>query len=159
FRGRNRLPDQRDLFGALDDPQALGDQRAVLKAPAGKRAGETAVALIGGRGLNTHDAGRPRRFANERPGILVLFPASRVADDGVALDALDLERRANDDRRATSRNHQEDQPLAAPGIVAGEVLEVRAGLDDEEIELPRFELLLSSRDALREDLRTECGSL
>ena len=67
-------------------------------------------------------------------GFVLFFPAAHVADRAVALDALDLERRA-DQRPASpvtgiiSRMRR----FAAPGIVAREVLEIGARLDDEEL--------------------------
>src|SRR2546426_6871574 len=54
--------------------------------------------------------------------------------DAVAPDALDLERGADDRRRACDRQEQGDQPLAPPRVVAGEVLVVGAGRRDEEVE-------------------------
>ncbi len=159
FRSRDRLTDQGDLFRALDDAQSLRNQRAVLKSPARQRAGEPPVALVGSRRFDAHNPGRTGRFGNEVPRIFLLLPAARIADDGVALDALHLERRAHDDRRPARRHHQEDETLAPSRVVAGEVLEIGARLDDEEVELARLELVLRARDALREYLRAERGCL
>src|SRR5256885_45770 len=77
----------------------------------------------------------------------------------VALDALDLERWANNRRRARDRQEQGDQPLAPPRVVAGEVLVVGAGGRDEEVEAARLELAPGPLEAAGEDFRGEGGLL
>src|SRR2546430_14391555 len=72
--------------------------------------------------------------------VLLLFPAVQLGHDAVALDALHLERRADDGRRAHDRQEQGDQPLAPPRVVAGEVLVVGTGRGDEEVESAGLEL-------------------
>src|SRR5205823_6264068 len=88
-------------------------------------------------------------------GILLLFPAVQLRDDAVALDALDLERRAHNRRRARDRQEQGDEPLAPPRVVAGEVLVIGAGGRDVEVEPARLELAPGPLEATLEDLRAE----
>src|SRR5207245_9671277 len=91
--------------------------------PAPKLGRQTHVALVGGRGLDGHFTGAStglhllRGLRHEQPGVLLLLPATGIADDGVAFDALDLERRAHDRRRPGRGNHEQDESLAAPRIV------------------------------------------
>src|SRR2546422_8210502 len=84
-----------------------------------------------------------------------LFPAVQLGHDAVALDALHLERRADDGRRAHDRQEQGDQPLAPPRVVAGEVLVVGTGRGDEEVESAGLELARGALEAPLEDFRAE----
>src|SRR5207247_9938478 len=143
----------------------LGDSAAVARDPAPELSRQTHIALIGGRGLDGHFTGASTRLhllrglRHEQPGILLLLPAARVADRRVALDAFDFERGADDDRRSVRRDHEQDEPFAAPGVVTGEILKIRTRLDHEEIELASLELVLGSLDSLREACGTQAGPL
>src|SRR5439155_1626471 len=71
----------------------------------------------------------------------------------------DFERRADDDRRSVRRDHEQDEPFAAPGVVTREILKIRTRFDHEEIELASLELVLGSLDTLRENRWTQGGTL
>src|SRR5206468_11383106 len=92
-------------------------------------------------------------FAHQGMGVLLLFPAVQLGDDAVTLDALHLERRADDGRRAHDRQEQGDQPLAPPRVVAGEVLVVGTGRDDEEVESTGLELAPGPVETAGKDFR------
>src|SRR5207237_9391138 len=91
---------------------------------------------------------------------IVLFrPAAHVGNRAVALEAFDFKRGAHDDGIPSRGKHQENQALAAPRIVAGEVLKIRTRLGDEEIEFAALQFFLEQLDAMGEDGRTEVGTL
>src|SRR5256886_7491353 len=92
-------------------------------------------------------------------GVLLLFPAVQLGHDAVALDALHLERRADDGRRAHDRQEQGDQPLAPPRVVAGEVLVAGTGRGDEEVESAGLELAPGPVETAGEDFRGKGGFL
>src|SRR2546430_17581270 len=91
--------------------------------------------------------------------VLLLFPAVQLGHDAVALDALHLERRADDGRRSHDRQEQGDQPLAPPRVVAGEVLVAGTGRGDEEVESAGLELAPGPVETAGEDFRGKGGVL
>src|SRR5437773_2331060 len=104
-------------------------------------------------------AGPPCGRALDGPNCTSPPPGAPRADAAVALDALHLERRTDDRRPARDREEQGDEPLAPPGIVAGEVFVVGTGRCDEEIEPAGLELGPSPLEAAGEDFRGEGGLL
>src|SRR2546430_1989822 len=98
------------------------------------------VPLVGRGGSNRSGAVTAWRLhlladgLHDVPRIVLFLPAADVGDGAVALDARGFERGTNDGGISRRRKHQEDQALAAPGVVAGEILKIRTRLGDEEVE-------------------------
>src|SRR5438094_4329699 len=86
--------------------------------------------------------------------VLLLLPAPSVRGGAVLLDALNLERGAHDDRLPDRREDDGDEPLAAAGVVPGEVLVVGARRGDQAVELAAVELGLGALDAAGKNLRS-----
>jgi hypothetical protein len=89
----------------------------------------------------------------------LLLPSPGVCDDAVTLDPLGLERGAHHGWGTFEREDQGDEALAAPGIVAREILVVGPRRSDEQIEPPGGELGLGAREAALENLGGKGGLL
>ena len=82
----------------------------------------------GGRGA----AGLAQRFGDECQRVLVLLPHAHVGLNAQTLADRGLfEKGRNDHRLAAGRDDGRCDPLAAPPLDAGEIVQARSGLDDD----------------------------
>src|SRR5438552_1357394 len=122
------LTDQRALFGGFDDAQPIGDRGGIREFPA-KGLREPQGDGVGGGRFQRHgpraEPHLPDRLPHPAVGVVLLLPAAGGGHHAVLPDPLDLEAGADDRGVAPGGEEQRDQPLAAAGVVAREVLVVR----------------------------------
>ena len=150
------------LVRRLDHPAAANDRIGADVAQARKLLAkpvedEEAVGLLEADRLRC-DAALAEEVGDELQRLLVLVPGADLGGDRQALgDRRALEEGRDDDRIARRRNDRGGQPLGAPPLDAGEIVEARPGLDDDRADAVLAASAASPSRSARAARPTEIG--